>query len=95
MTEYLSILLKYVHFYYLIQHPTVTVVVEEIVPLFFLLTSFSFVFFFQERYDDAMAILDTYYFNRSSLESLNDLDLSQQKPMSKVPTKAKSAFTRK
>ncbi|KAI7855495.1 replication factor RFC1 C terminal domain-containing protein [Circinella umbellata] len=49
----------------------------------------------EERYDDTMAILDTYYLNRSSLESLNDLDLNQQKPMSKVPTKAKSAFTRK
>ncbi|KAI9477089.1 replication factor RFC1 C terminal domain-containing protein [Zychaea mexicana] len=49
----------------------------------------------EERYDDAMAILDTYYLNRNSLESLNELDLSPQKPMSKLPTKAKSAFTRK
>ncbi|KAI9252346.1 hypothetical protein BDA99DRAFT_179359 [Phascolomyces articulosus] len=54
-----------------------------------------FMYLAEERYDDAMAILDTYYFNRSSLESLNELDLSTQKPMSKVPSKAKSAFTRK
>ncbi|RCI04017.1 hypothetical protein CU098_011383 [Rhizopus stolonifer] len=50
----------------------------------------------QENYDEAMEIMDTYYLDRESLDTLNDLTFapSGKGPLAQLPTKTKTTLTR-
>ncbi|RCH79033.1 hypothetical protein CU098_005852, partial [Rhizopus stolonifer] len=52
----------------------------------------------EERFEEAIEYMDNYYLDRESLETLNDVvcsSASNKGPMISVPTKTKTAFTRK
>ncbi|KAI8384543.1 replication factor RFC1 C terminal domain-containing protein [Radiomyces spectabilis] len=48
----------------------------------------------QENYQEAMRVLDSYYLDRDHLDTLSEICLGPQAPLSELPTKTKSSFTR-
>lgn len=50
--------------------------------------------FSQEKYEDAIKVMDAYHLERETLETLSDFDMSGKKPLSQLSAKQKRAFSK-